>query len=608
MSAGKSTIFTQTMNDCTKYLKNAAKVINYKLHIKNMKNYPDELAINIDNESKRTRRNSQYKTSALCMLYYIIHSIYYEKEPDYISFSIDSDTKPKKRKLSNKHKTENEKRETIQHYNTFDNVTYNYDMVRIIDMSMEKLVDFGINEFVKYARTFMLITLTIKRKLRNKKKSHKKKPETFNEDKSEDCTDSSDEDDDEDDSSEIFSEFANQSNQFLKEYNHYKIKDLKDLIKEPSVLMKFYQAWLLECDWEILLNNITNRMRNGYARGPTTKLLQYIINIMSKTLFAQHIRNLKMEKLENLLKCNQYNLAIQRLTDLAKNYKYSKYTIEDYTTQDDIQLYDVKMFNKFARNTENIYYHMSTNLLKLTLATHESKMRGIDISYTVIEYVHNHTKYLFDLINTSTISKEKLSEYSWKTRLDILREIPKASDHCIISIYPISIREIQFKKYPVGVNVHYYIRTNGLGIGTLFHNPSSCTAKNRTISQSQSKRFKRIQEEDLLIMEGQPLLKKQPVEEKIYNNNIQENVILENIFSNWMISKLNKNSNIPMQPTTQNNNMNLMNFNIPSPAPSPPPPIPSTSTTSPSSSPIANHEYGGLFSADVKHPLFDILE
>lgn len=645
IQTNKKTDITRQFEGCGKSLQKSALIINTVLHTKIHSLTYKQTMIDINSESKNTRRNSQYKTATLCMLYYIVYKCYYGVAPENIDFT-STETNKNTNNIYIKTVGKVKKYGPIQHYNTFRNYTYTYRLAQVIDECMSDMVDFGIQEYIKHCGDFIAINWTIKKKEKLKTQSKRKyssKKRSYSEFASDDyCDDfnsinSACSTDDELD----YCDELNPSNEILDKFKFMKLNELKEKMKEPSVLMKFYSAWLLECDWEVLLVTLQKKIETGYPHAQITKLLQYVIIIMCKIIHTPHERIGHIESLDSLLKNDSHIQVIGFLLTWARSYKYFEYSLCTYNMEDNRRSHDIKNFKEFARNTKNIYYHISPIPLLLVFSNYESTINGISISYTVLEYTYHNSKHLFDLIYSTSISRSILNGLSWRERLNLLKQISNFSDHSIIDIYPITLRDIQFDHAPAGSAVVYYIKPSGLGLGTLFirlsdkqnadklNDDSTKISNNRSNIKSTNKRFRRVNPSDLIESSSQPKIKKEnvtasPPQQAIGyqspSNNTNNNMLMNNIFStsiqaNPLISNfLQCINNIPSYymhqnissastantaPIHQESYQNLIQQQLtPLPSSSPIPSPPHTSSS------------GGLFLGgnDNTHSIFNILE
>lgn len=483
------------MQKCVRHLMNSAFIINAKLHSKQLQNITSKFSsVDIDKESKNIRRNSQYKTAAVLLIYYVIYSAYHGTPPTNVNFEAcrnkgDENVLP------------------IQHFNKFKNYTYTYEMVLVVDAGMLHMVRFGITEFYHYCGTFLAINLAIKKKEKQISYKKRKKINAANcHEDDDDVTPSTSgvfDFEDLDFADGIVKEDLETTDTVVDEYVAYSIPELKEMSKEPNVLMKFYQAWLLECDWEVLLLEIRNCLTTRYPHAQMIKLLLYIISIIGKTVHTTHTKQIHMEKLDSLLKENAHIQVVDRLLAWTRTYKYSEFSISDYQAKDDKHFHDTKNFQLYRRNTRNIFCFTSEQQLNLKFGTYEcNSYNGINTSYTVLEYVLKQQKFLFDLIYITNTSKNDLNKMTWPERLNLLRQVSQFKDHIVINVRPISFRQIQYDKYPWGTAVYYYIRTGGLGVGTLFLKHSKTNTKSRICNLSAIRRHRRTIAADLKMTSG----------------------------------------------------------------------------------------------------------
>ncbi|UBZ25521.1 hypothetical protein CcNV_037 [Crangon crangon nudivirus] len=546
---------TLMMRRCIEHLKQSANIINKKLHPNNQHAQTKAEQENVDIESTTTRRNSQYKTSALIMLYYTIYTSTEGHPPENIQFKDEEKaTKDRKRK---RNKNPRSTYVQITHYNTFlsRNNSYTYDMVKNVDLHMKRLVQFGIDEYYKYCGQWLAIGLVIKDKEKgdSKKKSKYEMYDTEN--------------------------IGDNGNEYLTPYEPHDINTLKNMSKEPGVLMKFYQAWLMECDWEVLMTEIEMRLTSVYPPAQTIRLLQYIVSIVAKAAFTSNEKQLQFEKLSSELKAGSYLNVAKMLMEWVVKCKYRRYDVKDYQVIDDKQLYDIKCYPDIARNTENMYVYATSVYMNLSTANYKNETGKVNIAYTVVEGKINQRTYFFDLI--SVPKPAVLELLNWKQRLEVLKKLSAGLDHTIIEVEPISHRKIQFDAYPQGSQMYYYIRTTGLGIGTLFIKKATTKNKTRHPAQPANKRYKRTTPIDLVPVNGQRHIANKEVEEEevptgLTSSDILKFARLTHLFNMTRAEHTQQQYSSYYPQFSLSNPLGMLSFPLmdssPIPSPSPPPP------------------------------------
>lgn len=518
------------MKLCVENLKNSASIINRILH----NTFSDEDSFTLEEESKRTRRNSQYKTSAIYMIYYLIYSVYYKKKPENVNFVLSNKTA----NIIHYETPEGVKKSgPIQHYNSFKNYTYTYQMVQVVDANMSKFINFGIDEFFKYCGQFLAISLVIKRQ--EKKTSTRKRQsnnfESYNKKRKTTNTtsvstsyefDSIDMSEDEYDLETSHTEVI----ELMAPYINMSILNLREEAKRPSVLMKFYQAWLMECDWELVFKILGERIRNNQC--PTAqlrRLLQYTISVICKHITAPSQRALYIEKLVKMLKNQRQQGIVTELCNRAMKFKYSQYdvpTVENSEHSDDTHVYDIKTFQMFARYTHVMHYHFTPVPINLEDCSSQRTVNGITRSIKILKYVLMNKHYLFDVIQTTGIDDDRLRHMSWMERLSLAQKpfLQGEPEYNVIRLLPITYRQIQFENFPCGPNVYAYLRTGGLGIGTIFqrlkipskdsYGKTNIRLRNNTRHQT-ARRFTRVTVEDLLVSPNNEIKATEPKEEAV---------------------------------------------------------------------------------------------
>lgn len=423
----------------------------------------------------------------------------------------------------------------IQHYNAFRQYTYTYNLALLVDNSMPKLIEFAYNQFNKYCIKYIAITLVIKHKekikyeqMKRKKKkpvypdnapesrgsTHENPTKSKNDKIKEEPLSQDDSaymNDDQEMIDMVYDQLESQkideNHPLVGNYLKYDIEELKMKLKEPSVLLKFYQAWLFECDWEQLFDFLEKQLATEFYYAAMMKLLLYLIwNVVKLTCISPQ-KNSHNKNLSTMLQNYMYNDVIDQLKTWTRMYKYSEYELAGQDINSNIRAHDLKSFKDLARNTSDIYMHLISNPVSFTIK--EMEFDNIGIIIKIVEYTNdNFNKHTFDLLSvTHTYNNYKfdLSKTSWKLRLEKLKEIFIAAGQpnlitSIITVHPIEIRKIQFDNLPCsGTTVCHYIRTSGQGSGTLFYRTKNRRVRNGNSYNQPSKRFRKITIQDLIL-------------------------------------------------------------------------------------------------------------
>ena len=117
----------------------AALIINHKLH-----RMPS--SFNLCEESKYTRRNSQYKVEVLNIFWYIAYKVINKKDPELFDSHVDGRRHEEKR----------------GHFNSFNTKYYTYEMTILINKHMEMFVNLGLKEYFKKCKDYAIKQLQIK--------------------------------------------------------------------------------------------------------------------------------------------------------------------------------------------------------------------------------------------------------------------------------------------------------------------------------------------------------------------------------------------------------------------------------------------------------------
>ncbi len=500
----------------------------------------------IHKESKNTRRNAHYKSTVLVIQYYIIYYAYYGYPPKHVGYQyvIQNETaneyldaNPKLKALLYK-KNEEVRCKTytklkkinkmkvgrqylpIQHYDTFkQQYTYTREMVELVDKCMPNFIEYIYNMFNIYCIQFIGIQLVIKHKQKinfEKEKKKKRKPITFD---SYNNNNNNTEQNFEESLTELpvvteqmYNDLKDEHpidehHPILGQYCKYTISQLKKKLKEPGVLLKFYQAWLFECDQELLLEFLELKILGKFYYATMKQILSFLMWNIIKMVCIQHERHGQHKNLIMLLQQNQYKQVLNQLKLWVKRYKYCIYDVpyQDFTS--DIKSHDLKTFKDLARNKQDIYFHMAPTPVALTMK--EDTLQTARCIIKFVEYTtETYRKYIFDLLDVIHLGSHHrmdLTNYSWKQRIDLLKNLlyqDKQQLYTIsqvVQLNQLPLRHIQFQVFPgSGENNCFYIRTKGLGFGTLFH-----FTKNKKIRNSngiiQNKRFRKVTPRDLIL-------------------------------------------------------------------------------------------------------------
>lgn len=453
---------------------------------------------------------------------------------------------PRKASRKNKIMMPNGELKPIQHHTQFKQYTYTYRMAMVIDEVMKSIIKYAYEQFHNNCKQFIMINFAKKikeKQLDEENKRNKRKPVFYQDD---DATESEIEEtstsqqkrklDVEDEESEEFakplkkkrhklvnnekninedevSAWSEEYEQFVRKdesnrelmesYMQMSINELNISIKIPRVLLKFYQAFLLECDWELLFQFLDNTLTEGFYNATMMRLLIYLMCNVTKVVCVASEREGQNRNLDKLLKQGKYREVISQLHQWSFIHKYSIYTLPQQDIQTNITAYDLKHFKDYARDTRSIHYLKTSVPVNLEIRELEFEAAGIHMKY--IEYNSDGcNKVIFDLLKvtlTRTNTKIDLSKMSWQQRLDQLRDIFGALNikENLAKLKSTNIRAIQYDKLCPGA-MYIYVRTASLNGGTLFFTSDK---KVRGIHMPK-KRFKKLELRDLLLKKLKP--------------------------------------------------------------------------------------------------------
>ena len=464
----------------------AADLINRVLH-----NLPSNtISFNLLEESKNTRRNSQYKIEVLNLFWYIAFKAVFKKDPEPFNG------------MGNERRLE----ENRGHWNSFKTKQYTYEMTNLLNRNIAMFINFGLNEYFKNCKKYEIRRLEIidiqkqMNQIKGEKSLFIKKMDEKKEERAAYTIKQSKK------------HHLNQHKKISKkkplmnkidiidgkliEYSNTIIR-LKEECNEPKVLSKFYLAWLMECDLEALFVIAGQRLKdNNYPPLQMRKFLETAITTICKKALPIHEKEVIAHTLKTLLKNEHAHVINQSLLSFSQKLKYSRCDIPEGNLMDNIVALDIKHFATRARNTQSIFCHSTPQLLEFTIVPYEIQ----NDHYCVIQYFDSVLKinWFFDLLSCSAISKDHLSQLSWDERLQLLGPLSIIRDIPRIKIKPLTKEQIQFNKYPGFWN--YYIRTQGFGYGTLFFK-SNNKAHKKTGKNNSNKRHKKIRPLDLEMRE-----------------------------------------------------------------------------------------------------------
>lgn len=426
---------------CTEDLTRAAQVINHKLHKK--QNQDDGFDVDIDEESKNTRRNSQYKSMALNIMWYFAYK--------HANGGRDPPAPPERESAGDNNAVavttkrappacDNEKKD---HYTKFNNADYTMEMVIALKNNMSTLVAFAYDEYCAHLQVYMKDHMNVK-----------KAPAVGT--------------------------------------------PLQSDSKVAHILSKLYCAILLETDLEELFKLILHKLKTKYCKYQINKLLQAAVDCVCTRYLPLHERSVHVEKMKNSLKSEELQTVALRMLDWGRKLKYSIFPMVDSVQDDDVTLLDIKKFETHRRNTDTIYYYSSPVPLNLKVENYDRKYGAGVVVLVEFSCPARHTKFIYDCLSHPQHAKETLATLSWKQRLDLVLNVSSEINVPTINVEEITVEQLQFENYPGGHNNYHYIRTGGFGCGTSFIR-SVPGHRKRSARQSSllNKRHKKVKLEDL---------------------------------------------------------------------------------------------------------------
>lgn len=446
------------MISVTNDLLKAAHVINSKLHQSSRNGGPAKNKRDVDGEdiniddinfealSQTTRRNSQYKTMSLNLIWYIAYVFTFGQEPELISKNKPRTTQHHQKgtssqgsrgaiktfdstvvKVSEEKIFDNEKKD---HFTKFGSSDYSLEMVQNLKKHMRHLCVFAFNEYCLQTKKYIEATLSAKELRR----------------------------------------IAKPSSNYCFEDTEEQKRLIKNKSKKPNVLTKLYCAILLELDYEILFTVLLEKLNSTYSRYQMNKFLQSATDFLVNLHFPDNQKKLNAKQLQDLLKEQKLICVTKRLLMYGLNLKYSRFTIVENSQDDDISLLDLKKFNSLKRNTQHM--HVLVSKVSLNLKIENCKVSGGSLTLVTFNSSLQGCKtIIFDALAIPNFTRYDLMRMSWSERLDQILLFSGELGIGTIAVQPISMECLQFDLFPTSnADTYYYIRTTGLGYGTLFLN------------------------------------------------------------------------------------------------------------------------------------------
>lgn len=404
----------------------------------------------VERESKTTQRNNQYQNTARNIAYYMIYLTTYDKAPDVI--------------ISPRRST---------HYGS--KTEYTEMMISNMDKYMKHFISLIYEKFADQLRK-----IYGERDL-NDPFSDVKSPSVeitvdvdVNDDVNVDCSSDSD---DEDTRLLAGNYSVNGSVQSLKPIDFSKYAN-SETSKNQNIVKKLYLNLLMELTQSKLLAFLQEKIENKhYAQRAVMEVLRESCRRLSKKGVAHVQRIQYMDYIDNLLKQQCYKDVADKLQKLALDLEFNCFRYTDVVNpQDDCTPIDLKHFEQLARFTSTIYGYSTQYPIHLTTETH---IAG-GVTYDIVKFTRDGESEIFDV---RAVNRVQLDFKSWKERLNSIpnEHLPQS----YIKIIPHKINKVNLwsgRLKDESDKTYLYVRTSGLGRGTLFMNIGKMADKRRNKS------------------------------------------------------------------------------------------------------------------------------
>lgn len=471
-------------------LKRAAKIISKTLQ-KDDDGQQDSSMSNKELElhSKTTKRNSQYQSMALNLIWYIAYQLTHKKAPPCVGFELQTlDKKEKytdfynqtKENASLQKKITSLKKDLlteirIKFKKDFDSLD-DLEFLKLVKIEQAKVDLLNATAEIEYAKlTPELKTITYQ-KPTNKQKNpstilsllanirclEKTEPVyTF------DMVNSIYKNMDQLVSyfKRLYDSLDNKKSGCIMEKNSTKNAGsaavLDDEVKNYKIEVKFLGAILLELDLEVVMHKVVKDLSVAYYPLPTKSLLKLVAERLGKSCCNSVEFPAELAKIDGDIKEAKYESVAKQLHAWAVYVKYRRLKEDNQITLPKPK--DLSDFKTYSKNIHAIHGYVSRYPLTLNLETS-------DTGYGCLQYItftQNSQIKIFDAI---TVPNKTLKTMSWKDRLDTFKSFTSkynVGDFNVIKVEEVPYINIQYSTLNRG-DEYFYIRTAGIGDGTLF--------------------------------------------------------------------------------------------------------------------------------------------
>lgn len=278
-----------------------------------------------------------------------------------------------------------------------------------------------------------------------------------------------------------------------EQFNKYKMK--KDVLqlnkskpnKDYNLKVKLYMALLLELDPVMVIERVIMDLKTKYVLVVVKDLLGQFGARLSKIVVPECDRDLYMDVHNRSLREGKLDLVATECLRMAERVKYRlRPALPMACSEDNLQLYDIGRFEKLACNISEIHAYVSPTNLNLQMQTCQYEP---NFQVQLIVFTRTSATYVFDV---TLLPNKQMEELSWAERLEefskYTKNLNKTNLH-IIKVERMPLVYIQYNKLPSDKQTYTYIRTKGLGVGTLFMH--SCNkGKKSGVARSKSRNRK----------------------------------------------------------------------------------------------------------------------
>lgn len=397
-----------------------------------------DISPEIEEESKRTQRNSQYQVTSSLLIYHLIYRITHDSYPSC--------------NLSNK-----------------TQLKYNEAMSKNFDKYSKVLIELVFDDFAKQLRVIYGERINKQTKDHSTDKPNSNKTTTTtttttitntNSNTNNSCNIFNDDDQDDDDELLVGC------------YSDSKLK-LPAINKESSVLYdsngtsinkKLFLSLLMELPPLKLLNFIIEKIDSKrYPERAVMEVLREFARKMAKVAIAPYQKANWLYCIDHKLKNEMYKDVTKMLLNQSTDVVFRRFRIDAITdSRDDCAPLEFKQFKPLARFVHSIYAYSTTDPIQLSM---EHFVSEDGVIYDYFKFTREGANEIFDI---RAINKEQLDGISWKERIDKLPNHHVPQNLSKITPYKLDKHQLDGSMTFDSDNTYTYLKTAGFGIGTFF--------------------------------------------------------------------------------------------------------------------------------------------